>query len=305
MPAVIPAAGGVLWRANDPDDGAVEVALVHRPRYDDWSLPKGKLLPGEHPLVGACREVAEETGVSPRVGRPLGDLRYPRTTADGALGEKLVRYWAMAGRPDGTFTPNEEIDEVVWLPPAEAVQRLSYPGDRAPVHRLVARPYRTTTLLLVRHGRAGDKASWPGEDRLRPLDRTGQKQAQRLAVVGPCFGPEIVYSAELTRCVDTVRPLAERLGVPVRLEPEFDRTAHARHPDLALRRLREIAAQGRPAVVCSQGEVIPDVLAALAAQDGVELAEVSARKGSVWALSFADGRLVDAEYFRTLAERLL
>jgi 8-oxo-dGTP diphosphatase len=120
------AAGGVVWR-----DGAAgrEVAVVHRPRYDDWSLPKGKLLPGEDWLEGALREVQEETGLRCEPGEELEPARY----LDRKGRDKLVRWWSM--RPvGGAFEPNDEVDDLRWLAPAEAIERLDYDHDR----RLVA-----------------------------------------------------------------------------------------------------------------------------------------------------------------------
>lgn len=108
MVAVIEAAGGVIWRLGE--GGVVEVLLVHRPRYDDWSLPKGKLDRGESHQQAAVREVLEETGLRCRAGAELGSVRY--CDRDGR--DKRVRYWAMepvAGR----FAPNEEVDEVRWV----------------------------------------------------------------------------------------------------------------------------------------------------------------------------------------------
>src|SRR3954452_11265280 len=121
--ARIEAAGGVLWR---PALGAagVEVALVHRPKYDDWSLPKGKLEEGEHPLVAAVREVTEETGFAGVPGRPLGEIRYLKDDEP-----KRVRYWAMAA-DNGSFVPNDEVDQVMWLPTKEAQHFLMADRDR-------------------------------------------------------------------------------------------------------------------------------------------------------------------------------
>src|SRR5450759_5756285 len=147
---VVPAAGGVLWRDADaalesggsaaPDTAGsatagIEVALVHRPKYDDWSLPKGKLLPAEQPIVGGVREVAEETGITAMAGRPLGEMRYP-VTVDGAVATKVVHYWAMRAQ-SGRFAPCAEVDQMQWLSPAEAAAALSYDHDHAPLQRRV------------------------------------------------------------------------------------------------------------------------------------------------------------------------
>jgi len=116
------AAGGVVLR-----DGraGVEVAVVHRPRYDDWSLPKGKLDPGESFAAGALREVEEETGLSCELGAELSPARY----RDARGRPKLVRYWLMRVR-GGAFAPNDEVDALEWMPLAEASARLDYEHDR-------------------------------------------------------------------------------------------------------------------------------------------------------------------------------
>ncbi|MEU2712548.1 NUDIX hydrolase [Streptomyces sp. NPDC007205] len=120
---LVQAAGCVLWRRS-PVDASVELCLVHRPRYDDWSHPKGKLKRGEEPLVGALREVAEETGYTAEPGEELPTLCY---LANGR--PKQVRYWA-AEAVSGHFTPNDEVDRILWLSPAAARSRLTHPRDR-------------------------------------------------------------------------------------------------------------------------------------------------------------------------------
>ena len=122
----VQAAGGLVVR-----DGLV--CLVHRPRYDDWSLPKGKLDPGEDFEAGALREVEEETGLRCRLLDELEEVRY----RDSRGRPKLVRYWAMEVVEDAGFTPNDEVDELRWVSPAEAAELLSYERDRELVRRLL------------------------------------------------------------------------------------------------------------------------------------------------------------------------
>lgn len=122
---VVRAAGGVLWRRRD---GVVEVALVHRPRYGDWSLPKGKLDPGEGERDAALREVAEETGYGAHLGPELGTVRYV-VGPEGQTRPKTVRYWAMEAA-DGDFAPDHEVDALVWLPLDEAAEHVTYAYDR-------------------------------------------------------------------------------------------------------------------------------------------------------------------------------
>jgi 8-oxo-dGTP diphosphatase len=127
---IILAGGCVLWRRS-PIDGGPEICLVHRPKYDDWSHPKGKLKRGEDPLVGALREVQEETGYLATPGVRLPTARYE---AGGR--PKQVHYWA-AEATQGAFVPNREVDRILWLPPAAARNRLTQPRDRDLVDALL------------------------------------------------------------------------------------------------------------------------------------------------------------------------
>jgi 8-oxo-dGTP pyrophosphatase MutT (NUDIX family)/phosphohistidine phosphatase SixA len=282
------AAGGVLWRDGD---GTTEVAVVHRSRYDDWSLPKGKLERGEHPLVGACREVLEETGVRPVAGRRLPSTRYS-VMADGTLAGKLVDYWSMRAEP-GDFVPNDEVDGLKWTPPEDALDAVTYRHDRDVLEGFLALPVHTTTIVLVRHAKAGSRSQWPGHDGERPLDDVGRRQARRLAGILPWFGPRRVLSAAKVRCVETVRPTAEALGLEVAVDRRWD---EERDEAPAVAALRDLAARGEPAVVCSQGGLIPAVLAALAEADGLDLGSTKTRKGAAWALAFDGRRLVAADH---------
>ncbi len=127
MSAEVFAAGGVVWRRGDR---GMEIALVHRPKYDDWSLPKGKLDPGESFEDAALREVEEETGLRCELGDFLDEVSY----RDNKDREKLVRYWAMEAG-GGDFEPDDEVDELRWVPLDDALSELTYDFDR----RLVAR----------------------------------------------------------------------------------------------------------------------------------------------------------------------
>ncbi|WP_018682108.1 NUDIX hydrolase [Actinokineospora enzanensis] len=290
----IRAAGAVLWRPSPGSDGP-EVAVVHRPRYDDWSLPKGKLDRGETVHAAAVREVAEETGFAAVLGRHLARVGYP---VPG--GDKTVEYFA-ARAAGGGFTPNEEVDRLRWLPVPEAAELVTYPHDRVVLHRFAEVPPATVTLLLVRHAHAGRKQLWTGPDDERPLSPTGRAQTEALTRLLPLFGPDRVHAVPKLRCVATVAPLAGLLGVPIVEEPVLAEHTHERTGP-AVARVREIARAGGTPVVCSQGGVIPDVVLALLADLGgsaVEATAVRSRKGSVWVLTFTpDGRLAAADYLR-------
>ncbi|WP_024806537.1 bifunctional NUDIX hydrolase/histidine phosphatase family protein [Nocardia sp. BMG51109] len=285
------AAGAVLWR-RATGGGAIEVALVHRPKYNDWSLPKGKIDPGETPMVTAVREVAEETGLDCHLGRYLGYVTYPVT---GHRKLKRVDYWS-ATVTGGEFAPNAEVNQLRWHPVDSVMDELSYPMDRSMVRNFLRLPPDTSTLLLVRHGKAGRRSRFKGPDDERPLESAGRDQARILAPSLLAFGATEVYSAPPLRCVQTVDPLAESLGVPIGRESLLSETGYAAAPDAALDRVRELASTPVTRVICSQGKVIPPLLQQWAEIDGVTLPPARNRKGSVWALSVAGGRLLAADH---------
>ena len=283
------AAGAVLWRPNG-NPSAPEVAIIHRPRYDDWSLPKGKVDPGETEPVTAVREVHEETGYSSVLGRRLTAVSYPVEQ-----GIKKVRYWA-ARRVDGDFSPNAEVDELKWLPVAEAIKQLEYPHDRKVLRHFAKQPVDTKTMLIVRHGTAGSKSRYKGDDRKRPLDKHGRAQAESLVGLLLAFGANVLYAADRVRCHQTLEPLAEELGTTIHSEPLLTEEAYPENRKAARHRILEIAAAGGTPVICTQGKVIPDLIAWWCERDGVCPDKSRNRKGSAWVMSLADEHLVAADH---------
>jgi 8-oxo-dGTP pyrophosphatase MutT (NUDIX family) len=284
------AAGAVLWRPSS-DMTAPEVAIIHRPRYDDWSLPKGKVDPGETEPVTAVREVSEETGYASHLGRRLAAVSYPVEQ-----GIKKVRYWA-ARSVGGEFSPNTEVDELKWLPVAEAMRELRYPHDRKVLRRFMKVPVDTKTVLIVRHGTAGSKSRYKGDDRNRPLDKHGRAQAESLVGQLLAFGATKLYAADRARCHQTLEPLAEELGTTIDNEPLLTEEAYAEDRKAARHRILEIAAADRTTpVICTQGKVIPDLIEWWCARDGVRPDKSRNRKGSTWVMSMFDGRLVTADH---------
>ena len=291
-PDPILAAGAVLWRPG-PEGDEPMVALVHRPRYDDWSLPKGKVEADEVPAVAALREVWEETGFRCVLGHGLGTTTYPLPRSKKI---KQVDYWA-ARVVDGEFAVNDEVDELRWLTPAEARDLATYEADRDVVGRFAQHPVPTSTAVLVRHARAGSKARYKGDDAERPLDSVGVRQAAALVPLIQAYGGTDGFTAERARCVQTIAPWAESVGVDLALEPTLTEEGYAQDPDKGRQRAREIIAStsGVP-VICSQGKVIPNLMEWWAESDGVELSRTRSRKASVWVLSFVGGVLVAADY---------
>jgi 8-oxo-(d)GTP phosphatase len=275
----------------------MKVALVHRPKYGDWSLPKGKIRRGEHPLVTACREVAEETGVHAMAGRRL-DIGHYNT----ALGPKAVEYWAMQG-PDALFRPTAEVDRLAWLPLADARRQLDYQRDAYAIDALEVLAdsvVGSSAILLVRNARALPFKRWTGAEGDRPLNARGQEQAEALRRTLPAFGPSRLLSACGTRFVDTMRPLGAELRLPVETVPALGEDEYASRPSRGLTRIAELAIAGGTTAVCAPGAVIRHLLAALADDADLALGDYPAVKGSVWALFFSSGQLAAADYYPAL-----
>lgn len=297
--ATIRAAGGVVWRTASTAPAeveAIEVAVIHRPRYDDWSLPKGKIGSRETEVDGAIREVLEETGQHVRIGRTLGETRYLKEQ-DGLVRPKVVRWWAMEAT-GGSFSPTREVDELRWVSLAEAADMLTREQDRALLDRFVHGPAPTRTVLLVRHATAASRRGWEGADRDRPLDDCGWEQADELVRLLSHFDPTRIVSADNLRCLQTVRPLADSIGVKLEREPLVSDIGYPGHEGPAVQLLRSLGLPHEASVVCSQGEVIPDLLARIATSDDIDLpSPTSSEKAGTWALTFQDERLASAEYF--------
>jgi 8-oxo-(d)GTP phosphatase len=301
----IRAAGGLLWRNAGKDlsgEATVEVALIHRPRYDDWTFPKGKLAPGETDIEGAIREVWEETGMRVRLGRVLGEVRYSKQARWGVR-PKVVRYWAMHA-VGGSFTPNNEVDEMRWVSLSDAHNLLSFDREREILQKFVRGPAMVRTVQLVRHASAGDRSTWSGDDRLRPLDERGRLQAEGLVRILSRFEVREIVSADFLRCTETVAPLADATGLAIKEEQLLSEVGYPGNEDEAAAFIRGLGSVDTASVACTQGDVIPDLLGRLAAADHFDLPRpLVYKKASTWVLTFDGDRLLGADYVPPPAER--
>jgi 8-oxo-(d)GTP phosphatase len=260
------------------------VLLVHRPAYDDWSFPKGKLDPGETSPVAAVREVAEETGVRVRLGVPLTSQAYPNGSRT-----KVVEYWVgrVVGDPDvSRYVVNEEIDELDWVDVDKAERQLTYLRDRHTLSEALATGRKTRALVILRHGQARSRKTWGRDDRERPLVIAGVAQASAAAAVLEAYGVTRIVSSSSTRCVDTVAPYAERSGRPV-----LDTASLAEEgasTESVSRVVEELLHAKEDAVLCTHRPVLPAVYDAIGIpreqQATGELVVVHHRRGRVRAL---------------------
>ncbi|WP_062077569.1 NUDIX hydrolase [Demequina globuliformis] len=235
-PGTVVAAGALVWRVRS---GELQVLAVHRPRYNDWSWPKGKLDHGETLPACAIREVAEETGKQVILGQPLPTLRYP-------TGEKtkVVKYWAaqvasgssvaVAARPAVKSASKNEIDHVRWLSIEEARDRITFREDLRPLEVLVDAWERdrldTRAFVLTRHARAKRRKAWKRADIKRPITKAGAERARQLVPLFAAFGVTKIDSSPAERCMATVRPYAEATGITIKEHDALTEPAHAERP---------------------------------------------------------------------------
>jgi 8-oxo-dGTP diphosphatase len=287
------AAGGVLWRDNE---GGVEIAVVHRPRYDDWSLPKGKLDTGETLAQTAFREIKEETGIDSRLGPYLGTVEYFVPT-----GEKVVHYWAAKAMGDTTsFTPNEEVDEIRWLRIDDASDLLTRESDVEILENFERSPYDTTPLIFLRHAKALARGEWDGEDMDRPLAILGQRQAQKLFATLAPYKIEEIYSSDAARCLETVTPLAHSIGREVNIKRAISEYVFGKKPEKTLDYFKEIRnlvkEEKRSTLLCSHNPILPLMLATLGKKSKYVLAHEKLEPGDAWVLHMKKKKIMQVDY---------
>lgn len=252
--AAVLAAGTLPWRRRR---GALQVAMVHRPRYDDWSWPKGKLDPGEAFPAAAVRETLEETGLRVRLGLPLPTSTY--TVGNGRRQVKEVRYWA-AEVAGGDGALEHEVDEVAWLDLPTAARRLSYAHDQDQLAALAEADARgvlsSWPLALVRHAKAQPRGGWTGDDWLRPLDDIGALQAGELVPLLGAYDVQRLVTSPSTRAADTLAPFATALGVKLRTKPGLSEEGYAVDPAKAPHHLRRVFDRGVASALCSHGPTL-------------------------------------------------
>ena len=266
----IPAAGALLYREID---GELQLAVVHRPRYQDWSWPKGKLVESESPQTGAVREVNEEIGKPVILGRPLPSLRYQLpTTGDW----KFVNYWAarlavesdqaaLNARLPVHLAATEEVDHIKWLPATEVGAKLSHDHDREPLMTLLgehqAGRLDTHAVVIVRHGKALPRENWfDPDDAGRPLTAYGQAHAAALVPILSAYGVRRVVSSRWERCAATVAPYLEATGLKPWYSDNLTEREHEKSPARVAATVLQLLNGKKSAVLCTHRPVMPTVL---------------------------------------------
>jgi 8-oxo-dGTP pyrophosphatase MutT (NUDIX family)/phosphohistidine phosphatase SixA len=235
------------------------VALVHRPAYNDWSLPKGKLEKREPAYAASVREVEEETGVRIRLGAPLSDVAYRVIK-----GPKIVHFWVGYAVSETARRPDHEVDEVEWVPIAQARERLTYADEAVVLDEALAMP-ETTAFVVLRHAKATLRKDWSGDDTKRPIDPKGKAQASNLMDLLDAYGIGLLKSSTSVRCVQTLEPYGRRTKLPVKPVSLLSEEIGEEHLAGVQRYVRKLmvrsGATRMGTVVCGHRPVLPAMIA--------------------------------------------
>ncbi|GAA2127932.1 NUDIX hydrolase [Arthrobacter humicola] len=255
----VTAAGAIPWRLNSVNKDQLEVLLIHRPRYDDWSWPKGKIDPGETIPECAVREVWEEIGLVAPLGIPLPPIHY-----HVPAGLKVVHYWAVDVNGAALVPDGKEVDSIMWCSPEKAARLLSNPSDVEPLEHLASAHARgelkTWPLLVVRHAKAKPRSSWSKAEGDRPLAATGMRQAQAVGRLLQAWKPARIVSSPWLRCVATIAPYAKAADAKVKLNEALTEHRHGRSPHKTAAAVEALFDKQRAVALCTHRPALPTVL---------------------------------------------
>jgi 8-oxo-(d)GTP phosphatase len=287
---VIRAAGALLWRENHTLE--LEVALIHRPKYDDWSLPKGKIEIGETALQCAYRELIEETGIRAIFTRQLGSVEYEESGQ-----QKRVIFWAaQCGFNSSSFIPNEEVDQLLWLSVDEALAKATHLSDREMIENFSSQPHRTDTLIILRHTKALERGDWDEDDSLRTLDELGFDQAQLLIKHLEPFAIDEIYSSNYTRCVQTVTPLAHARGLTITEVPSLNEESFEEDSERSISFVNALKQDEKNILLCSHNPVIPTILRGILNSKLKNKDLIKLEPGDAWIVHRVKGEIVGLDY---------
>jgi 8-oxo-dGTP diphosphatase len=286
---VIRAAGALLWR--EIAAGEIEIALVHRPRYDDWSLPKGKIDEDETALACAYREVFEETGIKARFTRQLGSVEYEDNGA-----QKRVKYWVAQALGASVFVANEEVDQLRWLKPTDSIELATHQSDKEMIERFLEIAEPTDTLIILRHTKALERGDWDGDDSLRTLNENGLAQAKSLINHLAPFAIDEIYTSDFTRCVQTVSPLGESRGLVVSKVPSLNEATFESDPERSISFANALKQDERNILICSHNPVIPTMLRGILNTKLKNKDLIKLEPGDAWLVHRVKGEIVALDY---------
>jgi len=287
---MIRAAGALLWR--ETNEREVEIALIHRPKYDDWTLPKGKIEEGETALQCAYRELFEETGIKAAFTRQLGTVEYEESDQ-----RKRVIFWAARCALDTkTFVVNEEVDQLEWLAPENALAQATHDSDRQMIESFLEQPHYTDTLIILRHTKALERGDWDEEDSQRTLDEIGFDQAQLLIKHLEPFAIDEIYTSDYVRCVQTVTPLSHSRGLNMTQVPSLNEETFNEDPLRSISFANALKQDEKNILICSHNPVIPTMLRGILNTKLKNKDLIKLEPGDAWIVHRVRGEIVGLDY---------
>ena len=287
---MIRAAGALLWRETQERD--IEIALIHRPRYDDWSLPKGKIEMGETALQCAYREVLEETGLRAAFTRQLGSVEYEESGQ-----KKRVIYWAAQAASESIhFVANEEVDQLEWHNAQAAIEKVTHDSDKEIIANFIEQSAHTETLIILRHTKALQRGDWDEVDSLRTLNEQGFDQAQLLIKHLEPFAIEEIYTSDYTRCVQTVTPLAHSRGLSITQVPSLNEETFETDPTRSVAFANALKQDEKNILICSHNPVIPTMLRGILNTKLKNKDLIKLEPGDAWIVHRIKGEIVGLDY---------
>ena len=277
MSATILAAGAVLWRKGEKKK--IEVLIIHRPKYDDWTFPKGKAEIGEPLIACAYREVLEETNIETAFGPYLGEVEY--LTNDG---KKKVSFWSAKVIKEKEFNPNDEVDQLKWVEVTKVKELLTLDTDRKILEQFLRIEPDTKPLVLLRHAKAVTRDEWQGEDDDRPLDSYGQNQAKRLLAMYQVFNLEQIHSSDAVRCYDTVVAIAKGLSIKLEVTGKLSESTFKKDKEKAFDYAKDLMKLNESVLLCSHNPILPKMLNKLTKKSEVDADEGKLLPADGWVI---------------------
>jgi 8-oxo-dGTP pyrophosphatase MutT (NUDIX family)/phosphohistidine phosphatase SixA len=278
----IAAAGAVVWRRNANDE--VEIALIHRVKYDDWSIPKGKVEGDESLIACAYRETMEETGFDVRFGPIIGSISY-------SVGDvpKTVTYWSAKFLTERS-TPNPgEVDEIRWMTTPEAHQFLTRELDKKIITDFLEIDLDTKPLILLRHA---------GEDTDRPLSSHGERQARRLLSNLQPYAIEEMHSSSAVRCYETITPMARSMSIDFFFTDSLSEDVFNKDRERPVKYIHRLLVNDYPVLACSHNPILPEVISSFVNKFGIEVTDIKLEPGDAWVAHHIDREVVSVEYLQ-------
>jgi len=277
MSEAISAAGAVVWRKHK--DNFTEVAIIHRPKYDDWSFPKGKIEVGESLIACAHREVLEETNLQTEFGPHLGQVEY--FTPDGL---KKVTYWSAKVIGEKPFRINSEVDQLKWIPITKVIEVLTNETDKEIFDKFVKVKFNSKPFILLRHAKAITRDEWQGEDDDRPLSSSGQNQAMRLLSTYQVFNIDQIHSSDAVRCYDTVKSMAKGLDIKLEVSSKLSENTYKKDKEKAFDYVSELIKEDKSILICSHNPILPKMLNKLTKKSEIEADEDKLSPADGWVI---------------------